>query len=229
MDSGTDIRQHLDTCFGDGPAHRPVGDRLSAGRRVVRNRRGAVGLTALATAGILASTGWALTGVRGTSTTGSFLGTPDDSALPVLGANATPPGCLIDVLDPVPARRAAPPVPGDPAVAWTYTVHCDKSDMPPIVFLGGVLYRATEDVRVDRLIEPAGPAGGTAAAAVVEVGGQTQWVFTEADQGNLTHVTAPSPEGQTFAEWAASGPTVRVTGLASGSTSDASGPAGTGR
>lgn len=44
----TDLREHLDRSFGDGPAHRPVGTSLVAGRRSLLGRRLATGAASLA-------------------------------------------------------------------------------------------------------------------------------------------------------------------------------------
>lgn len=53
-----DIKERLDNSFADEPAQRPVGDRIVAGRRALRRRRAAAGLTALAVAGVIGGTSW---------------------------------------------------------------------------------------------------------------------------------------------------------------------------
>ena len=54
-----DLRERLDAAFGDGPEHRSLETRLSAGRRTLRNRRlglaaGAVAAVAVVTIGAVA-------------------------------------------------------------------------------------------------------------------------------------------------------------------------------
>lgn len=47
------LRRDLDEAIGDGPAHRPVEDRLQAGRGALRRRRAAVGLASFGVVAVL--------------------------------------------------------------------------------------------------------------------------------------------------------------------------------
>ena len=55
-----DTSEQIDRSFGDGPEHRPVADRIAAGRRIVLRRRLATGAGAAATALVVGGTAWAV-------------------------------------------------------------------------------------------------------------------------------------------------------------------------
>jgi hypothetical protein len=57
------LTEELDRSFDSGPAHRPIEDRLVAGRRLVRRRRAAASAAALAVIAVVGATGVALTSV----------------------------------------------------------------------------------------------------------------------------------------------------------------------
>jgi len=59
-----DLREEIAASFGDGPAHRPIKERLVAGRRVVRHRRVA-GATAAAAVLVVVGTTYAVAGPGG--------------------------------------------------------------------------------------------------------------------------------------------------------------------
>ena len=61
------LTEELERSFGNGPEHRPIEDRLVAGRRLVRRRRVAASAAALATAAVLGTVGVALGAGDGTS------------------------------------------------------------------------------------------------------------------------------------------------------------------
>lgn len=67
-----DISEEIEASFGDGPAHRTLEDRLSAGRRARRRRKGAEGVAAIAGAAVLGLAAYAV--VPG--------GTPDSAKEP---------------------------------------------------------------------------------------------------------------------------------------------------
>lgn len=71
------LTEELDRSFDDGPAHRPIEDRLQAGHRLVRRRRLAASAAALATVAVL-------------GTAGIGLATSDDG--PSRGADFAEPG-----------------------------------------------------------------------------------------------------------------------------------------
>lgn len=54
------ITEEIDRSFGDGPAHRPVEERIAAGRRRVVQRRLGIGAGAVATALVIGGATWAL-------------------------------------------------------------------------------------------------------------------------------------------------------------------------
>lgn len=66
-----DLKEELVTRLGDGPGHRPVAERLAAGKRAVRRRRVAAGAVALAVAAIAGGS------AVGLANTGADRATPD--------------------------------------------------------------------------------------------------------------------------------------------------------
>jgi hypothetical protein len=62
------LTEELDRSFDSGPAHRPIEDRLVAGRRLVRRRRIAATAATAAVLAVIGTTGVALTGAGGPST-----------------------------------------------------------------------------------------------------------------------------------------------------------------
>lgn len=54
------ISEQIETSFGEGPAHRPLEDRLSAGRRARRRRKGAEGVAAIAGVAVLGLAAYAI-------------------------------------------------------------------------------------------------------------------------------------------------------------------------
>jgi hypothetical protein len=83
-----DLKHAIDESFGGGPDHRPMEDRLRAGRRAVRRRRAVVsGVVAAAVAGVVG----AATAVTGTGTAGRELHPASNDADTVTAcADATP-------------------------------------------------------------------------------------------------------------------------------------------
>jgi hypothetical protein len=60
MDTTELVTRELDRSIGDGPAHRPVEERIAAGRRIVVRRRLTAGAGATAAALVIGSTAWAM-------------------------------------------------------------------------------------------------------------------------------------------------------------------------
>jgi hypothetical protein len=212
MDTGGfDLKERIDSSFGDGPDHRPVADRLTAGRTAARRRRAAASLAVVVTAGILGTTGWALIG--GPSAPANVATSTDTHPLdlPAAPVGTVYPGCVLDLSTTPPSPQASD--------ADATSATCGGQS-PPILFLDGTLYRSDPSVVVDDLIQPAGPDGGRSAAAVVEVGGKTEWVFTQANHGSSATIEAPATDGQTFAQWAVSGPKVLIATAPPGDTND---------
>src|SRR5512139_400618 len=54
------LQEQLDRSFGDGPPLPPVGSHVAAGRRALRRRRAASGVTGLAAAAVLVTGGYAV-------------------------------------------------------------------------------------------------------------------------------------------------------------------------
>lgn len=59
-----ELKDEIDRCLGPGPAHRPVTDRVAAGRRALLRRRAAVGAVTVA-AVVVVGTGYAIAGSPG--------------------------------------------------------------------------------------------------------------------------------------------------------------------
>ncbi|WP_372727311.1 hypothetical protein [Nocardioides sp.] len=55
-----ELHEEIDRSFGDGPAHRPVSERIQAGRTALVRRRVTAGVAALAVVAALGGTTWAL-------------------------------------------------------------------------------------------------------------------------------------------------------------------------
>lgn len=73
------LTEELDRSFDIGPEHRPIEERLVAGRRLVRRRRVAASAAALAIAAVLGTVGFALGDGNGTSADSSMATQqPDD-------------------------------------------------------------------------------------------------------------------------------------------------------
>ena len=88
-----DLRDHLDSSFGDGPAHRHMDDRLVAGRRALRRRRTTTVTGAAAVAAVLALSPSAVAHLHGAPepVQATEAGGVD---LPVAPAGRTHPGTL---------------------------------------------------------------------------------------------------------------------------------------
>ena len=128
----TDLHEHLETSFGDGPAHRPVDDRLVAGRRALRRRRTATTGGAAVVAAALALTPAAVSHLHGASDPAQLTGPTAPTAdlpidLPVAPAGRVGPTSLpLVVLHTALYRRDGsvqvlrliqPAVPGHPLTA----------------------------------------------------------------------------------------------------------------
>lgn len=59
------LQDEIERSFGDGPAHRPVDDRLQAGRRAVRRRRATTAVAALAVVAVVGASYSVVEGVGG--------------------------------------------------------------------------------------------------------------------------------------------------------------------
>lgn len=60
-----DIKENLDTSFGDGPRQSPIDDHVTAGRRALRRRRATTGVAGLAVVALVGGTSWLATGGTG--------------------------------------------------------------------------------------------------------------------------------------------------------------------
>jgi hypothetical protein len=72
------LTEELDRSFGSGPDHRPIEDRLAAGRRLVRRRRIAATAATVAVVAVAGSTGVALTGANEPSSDPGTTSQPSD-------------------------------------------------------------------------------------------------------------------------------------------------------
>lgn len=70
-----EFHEEIDRSFGDGPAHRPVAERIQAGRKALVRRRVTGGVAALAVVAALGGTTWAIAPGEGPATRGTNVAT----------------------------------------------------------------------------------------------------------------------------------------------------------
>jgi hypothetical protein len=117
----TDLQERLDASFDEGPPHRPVEERLAAGRRAVRRR-------------------------RGTATIGAAVALAVLAVGPVLLRPAAGGGGGIELPLPLPTpTTTAAPTPVHLLTAPARFVHADT---PPVLYLYGRMFRRDRDVTV---------------------------------------------------------------------------------
>jgi hypothetical protein len=145
----TDLHELIETGLGDGPPHPPVADRVAAGRRAVRRRRRRT--VAGSAAAMLTAAGLAL----------ALVGSHSDA-----GGGPAP--------VPQPPKATATPIPVRLMVAPADYV---SADTPPVLYLYGRMFKRAHDVTVLATYgeidhSTSHPRG----AAIVRVGGRTEWV-----------------------------------------------------
>jgi hypothetical protein len=173
----TDLRELVETGLDEGPPHRPVQERVTAGRQVVRKRRrravaGSVGA-------VLLAVGLTVALVRPETGGGGH------GPLPV----------------PPPKVVTAPPVPVRMLVAPPRYV---SADTPPVLYLYGRMYRRDRNVTVLATYgeidhAPSHPRG----AAIVRIGGRTEWVVVLGNEPERLAAEKPGAYNyQLFQAWA---------------------------
>jgi hypothetical protein len=170
------LRQQLDTSFGDGPGHRPIGDRLDAGRRARRQRRRRA-LPGSATSNVAAG------------------------AIALIAVRPQGPGGGVGP-DPEPPSTSASPIPVMMLVAPARFV---SSSSKPVLYLYGRMFRSSRDVTVlatyGMIDISTHPRGG----AIVRVGKKTSWVALAGNQPRAVAVERDgSYDLEAFRSWAQS-------------------------
>lgn len=173
-----DLLEPLETGFADEPPHRPVAERLDAGRRAVRRRRR---IAVTATALVLSAAAFGPVVLR-----------------PAGGAG----GGGIDPPTPGPTQ-ADPPLP-TPVHLLVAPPRYVSAGTPPVLYLFGRMYRRDRDVTVLATYgEIDVSTGHPRGAAIVRVGGHTEWVVVVGNEPE--RLSAERPEAynyQLFMGWA---------------------------
>jgi hypothetical protein len=174
----TDLGERLEQSIGDGPPHRPLEDRLAAGRRAVRRRRRRVTLGAAVALAVLA-------------------------VGPVLLRPSTGAGAGIDYPTPFPTPTTADvPTPVHLLVAPPRFV---RPDTPPVLYLYGRMFRRDRDVTVLATYGEIDVARHPQGGAIVRVGGRTSWVAVVGNEPERIDEQRKAPyDYQAFMSWAAS-------------------------
>jgi hypothetical protein len=173
----TDLQERFEASFGEGPPHRPVQERLAAGRRSVRRRRraAAVATTTVIVAAVLGSV--LLRPQNGPGAGGIDLPTPGPS--PVVTAAPTPVHLLV-----------APP---------RYVT----ASTPPVLYLYGRMFKRDRDVDVLATYGEIDVSTHPLGAAIVRVNGRTSWVAVAGNEPDrLVVQRAASYNYQAFMGWA---------------------------
>jgi len=191
-----DLSEEIAASFGDGPAHRPIGDRLLAGRRVVRRRRVA-GATAAAAVLVVVGTTFAAAGPGG------------DKADP--GPAGHPGGTATNAADPPTASSTEIPV--DPygshdcrKVAEKLRQNCRDFPGEYAVYYNrdGQLVRRDMHVRVFKRVDDPVDLDGNSAAVEFDGGdGMRRWVFVYRLRTGAIGSQAglPGKDAETFDDW----------------------------
>jgi hypothetical protein len=170
------LREQLDASFGDGPAHRAIGERLEAGRRARRQRR----------RGVL---------------TGSAMSIAAALAIALVALHPQGAGGGVGP-DPVPPSTSATPIPVRMLVAPPRFVGADTM---PVLYLYGRMFRSGHDVTVlvtyGMIDISTHPRGG----AIVRVGKKISWVALAGNQPHAVAVERDgSYDVEAFRTWAQS-------------------------
>ncbi len=175
MSAETDLRERLDAGFGEGPGHRPVEERLAAGRRAVRLRRRA------ATAGI--ATGLAVLALA------AVLLRPATGAGGGIGPNPVP----------SPSTTA---VPGHVHLLVAPARYVD-ADTPPVLYLFGRMFRRDRAVDVLATYGEVDVAAHPQGGAIVRVDDHTSWVLVVGNEPERLDEQREAPyDYQAFMAWA---------------------------
>jgi len=184
-----DLRERLDASFGDGPEHRPLDTRVSAGRRALRNRQLGVGAAAVATAAVVSI---------------GVVAAQDPSAD---RSDRTP-------IAPRPSETADPTVlPVDDGwragCGHTGQDTCEAllAELPPVLILDdGTAARITDDVQIFQGVDdPVTAAGVESVAVETQFQSLTRWwlVIRRANGTVVAEQMDPALSSVGFDEWAA--------------------------
>ena len=182
MDTSDDLREELDRSFGDGPAHRPLGDRLEAGHRTLLRRRLATGAAMVAVLAVIGT----VVGVTGPG------GDSASRRLDPATQDSTTPAVTTEVQTSTPKR-----VPSDP--------DADVELTPS----GSVVTAVGVEV-IRRIPNPLGlEAPDRSIAIAYTKRSETTWAlltYEPQDDGSATASSASDPAGKSFAtldDWVA--------------------------
>jgi len=172
----SDLRERLDASFDEGPPHRPVEERLAAGRRAVRRRRRVVTAGTAAALVVLAIGPVAL---RPTAGGGGGIDLPLPHPTPTTTAVPTPVHLLV-----APARFV-------------------DADTPPVLYLYGRMFRRDRDVTVLATYGEIDIARHPQGGAIVRIGDQTRWVLVVGNEPERLDEQREAPyDYQAFMSWA---------------------------
>lgn len=172
----SDLRARLDATFGEDPPHRPLEDRIVAGRRALRRRRRNV-------------------------VAGAVAGLAGVVLVPLLLGSATGDGGGIDLPTPRPTPTTTPQ-PGHVHLLVAPARYV-SSDTPPVLYLFGRMFRRDRGVEVLAAYGEIDVADHPQGGAIVRVGGRTQWVLVAGNEPErLAEERDASYDYQAFAAWA---------------------------
>jgi hypothetical protein len=160
----TDLHELIETGLGDGPPHPPIEERVTAGHRAVRRRRR---VAIAGSAGVMiAAAGLSLALVA-----------------PHGGAGIGP--------LPRPPRATATPIPVELMVPPPRFIHADT---PPVLYLYGRMFKRDPGVTVLATYGEIDHATShPQGAAIVRVGGRTEWVVVTGDEPERLVVERDGP------------------------------------
>jgi len=171
----TDLRERIDESFGDGPAHRPLEERLVAGRRAMRSRR----RTALASSvtAVVASLGVALAFTRTDGGAGGGIG-PDPPSPNITAA-------------PIPVRLLVAPA------------RFARAGAPPVLYLYGRMFKRERDETVLATYGEIDISTHPHGAAIVRADGRTVWVAVAGNEPHMLVEQREAPyDEEAFRVWA---------------------------
>ena len=172
----TDLQERLDASFDEGPPHRPVEERLAAGRRAVRRRRGTATIGAVVALAVLA--------------VGPVL------LRPAAGGGG---GIELPLPRPTPTTTAAP----TPVHLLTVPPRFVHADTPPVLYLYGRMFRRDRDVTVLATYGEIDVARHPQGGAIVRIGGQIRWVLVVGNEPERLDEQREAPyDYQAFMSWA---------------------------
>lgn len=176
------LHDEIERCFGGGPEHRPVEQRIAAGRRALRRRRAAAALTAVGMVAVVGSTYALAVPGQDSRARGEMTVRPTLSSPP-----------------PTPAQPTSPlPDPTATSQPWQPNLYARHTDDGELEIRPGVVVH-------ERIENPFGWEPPRLADALdVSWKGRRIWTIVELGQEGLVYrTTEPGNEWAGFAEWVA--------------------------